>query len=45
MPGPFDKPFMVSLTQALGAIGTDNQAGATTPLPSTAEVDYLKVWH
>jgi beta-glucanase (GH16 family) len=44
MPGPFDKPFMVSLTQALGAIGTDNQWGTYTPLPATAEVDYLKIW-
>jgi beta-glucanase (GH16 family) len=44
MPGPFDQPFMVSLTQGLGAIGTDNQAGSYTPLPATAEVDYLKVW-
>jgi beta-glucanase (GH16 family) len=45
MPGPFDKPFMVSLTQALGAIGTDNQYVAQTPLPGTAEIDYLKIWH
>jgi beta-glucanase (GH16 family) len=45
MPGPFDKPFMVALTQALGAIGTQNQAGSYTPLPSSAEVDYLKIWH
>jgi beta-glucanase (GH16 family) len=45
MPGPFDQPFMVSLSQALGAIGTDNQWNASTPLPATTEVDYLKVWH
>jgi beta-glucanase (GH16 family) len=44
MPGPFDKPFMVSLTQALGAIGTENQWVPETPLPATAEVDYLKIW-
>ena len=44
MPGPFDQPFMVSLTQGLGAIGTENQLVAQTPLPATAEVDYLKVW-
>jgi beta-glucanase (GH16 family) len=44
MPGPFDKPFMVSLTQALGALGTDNQLTVLTPLPATAEVDYLKIW-
>jgi beta-glucanase (GH16 family) len=45
MPGPFDQPFMVSLTQALGAIGTQNQLVAQTPLPATTEVDYLKIWH
>ena len=45
MPGPFDKPFMIALTQALGAMFTDNQWNTSTPLPATGEVDYLKVWH
>jgi hypothetical protein len=44
MPGPFDKPFMVSLTQALGALGTGNAVNDQTPLPATATVDYVKVW-
>jgi beta-glucanase (GH16 family) len=44
MPGPFDKPFMISLTQALGALGTANQVNPQTPLPATATIDYVKVW-
>lgn len=44
MPGPFDKPFMTSLTQAMGALGSGNQADSTVDLPGTAEVDYLKIW-
>ena len=44
MPGPFDRPFMVSLSNMLGALGTLNQAHAATPLPATAEIDYLKIW-
>ena len=44
MPGPFDRPFMVALSNMLGALGTLNQAHAATPLPATAEIDYLKIW-
>jgi beta-glucanase (GH16 family) len=39
---PFDQPFVVILTQALG-IGT-NTIGASTPLPATTLVDYVRVW-
>ena len=39
---PFDQPFMVALTQALG-IGT-NTPDANTPLPATTQVDYVRVW-
>jgi beta-glucanase (GH16 family) len=42
-PAPFDQPFMVALTQALG-IGKNAFDPATTPLPATTEVDYVHVW-
>jgi beta-glucanase (GH16 family) len=40
---PFDQPFIVVLTQALG-IGTNDFNPATTPLPATTTVDYVRVW-
>ena len=39
---PFDQPFFVALTQALG-IGS-NAPTAATPLPATTRVDYVRVW-
>jgi len=42
-PAPFDQPFMVLLTQALG-IGTNAFDPATTPLPATTQIDYVRVW-
>ena len=39
---PFDQPFIIALTQALG-IGT-NSVTASTPLPATTTVDYVRVW-
>ncbi len=42
-PAPFDQPFMVALTQALG-IGTNAFNPATTKLPATTSVDYVRVW-
>jgi beta-glucanase (GH16 family) len=39
---PFDQPFMVALTQALG-IGS-NAFDANTPLPATTQVDYVRIW-
>lgn len=41
-PQPFDEPFFVNLTQALG-IGA-NAVGATTPLPATTEIKSVRVW-
>jgi hypothetical protein len=41
-PAPFDQPFFLSLTQALG-VGT-NSPTASTPLPATTLVDYVRVW-
>ncbi|HEY1237552.1 MAG TPA: glycoside hydrolase family 16 protein [Solirubrobacterales bacterium] len=40
---PFDQPFFIALTQALG-IGNNEFDPATTPLPATTSVDYVHVW-
>jgi beta-glucanase (GH16 family) len=40
---PFDQPFFMALTQALG-IGTNAFVDGTTPLPATTEVDYVRIW-
>jgi beta-glucanase (GH16 family) len=42
-PAPFDQPYFVALTQALG-IGDNAYVDGTTPLPATTEVDYVRVW-
>ena len=42
-PAPFNQPFMVQLTQALGIRGNAFDA-ATTPLPATTQIDYVRVW-
>ena len=42
-PEPFNQPFFLSLTQALG-IGANAFNAATTPLPATTQVDYVRVW-
>ena len=40
---PFDQPFFIALTQALG-VGTDAFVPGTTPLPDTTEVDWVRAW-
>ena len=40
---PFDRPFFIALTQALG-VGTDAFVPGTTPLPATTEVDWVRAW-
>ena len=42
-PAPFNQPFFLALTQALG-INSDAFDPATTPLPATTSVDYVRVW-
>jgi beta-glucanase (GH16 family) len=42
-PQPFDQPFFIALTQALG-IGTNAFNPSTTPLPATTSIDYVRVW-
>jgi beta-glucanase (GH16 family) len=41
-PAPFNQPFFISLTQALG-IGA-NVVTAATPLPATTQIDWVRVW-
>lgn len=46
MPSPFDRPFDINLTQALG-LGTNSpldNSMVRTPFPATMEVDYVRVW-
>ncbi|MBC7631384.1 glycoside hydrolase family 16 protein [Aeromicrobium sp.] len=40
---PFDQPFIVALTQALG-VGNNAFDPSSTPLPATTQVDYVHVW-
>jgi hypothetical protein len=42
-PQPFDQPFSIVLTQALG-VGSNAFNAASTPLPARLEVDYVRVW-
>jgi beta-glucanase (GH16 family) len=42
-PAPFNEPFYLCLTQALG-IGTNQFLPGTTPLPATTSVDWVRVW-
>jgi beta-glucanase (GH16 family) len=41
-PAPFDQPFFMALTQALGVTG--NEPTSKTPIPATMKVDYVRVW-
>jgi beta-glucanase (GH16 family) len=40
---PFNQPFIISLTQALG-IETNQFEPGQTPLPATTQVDWVRVW-
>ena len=42
-PAPFDQPFYLNLTQALGT-GWNSFDPDNTPLPATMQVDYVRVW-
>jgi beta-glucanase (GH16 family) len=42
-PAPFNEPFYICLTQALG-IGTNAFIAGSTPLPATTSVDWVRVW-
>lgn len=42
-PQPFDHPYIIALTQALG-IGVNAFDAGKTPLPATSQIDYVRVW-
>jgi hypothetical protein len=42
-PAPFNQPFFIALTQALG-VGSNAYNPYTTPLPATTSIDYVRVW-
>jgi len=42
-PEPFNEPFFLNLTQALGS-GTDAYAAGTTQLPATTLVSWVRAW-
>lgn len=41
-PAPFDQPFLIALTQALGV--NANAVTDATQLPATTQIDYVRVW-
>ena len=42
-PQPFDQPFFISLTQALG-VAPNRYVSGVTQLPATTLVDYVRAW-
>jgi beta-glucanase (GH16 family) len=42
-PQPFDQPFLLALTQAIGA-GTNSLDPLKTPFPASTDIDYVRVW-
>jgi beta-glucanase (GH16 family) len=42
-PQPFDQPFFIALTQGLDTGGKFDPA--TTPLPATLSIDYVRAWN
>ena len=40
---PFDQPFFLNLTQALGS-GNNAFSPITTPLPATTDIDWVRAW-
>jgi beta-glucanase (GH16 family) len=42
-PQPFNQPFLIALTQALG-IGTNALVPGVTPLPATTQIDWVRAW-
>ena len=43
-PEPFDQPFFIALTQALGA-GTNAPVEGLTSFPDTTLINWVRVWH
>jgi beta-glucanase (GH16 family) len=42
-PQPFDQPFLIALTQAIG-VGNNALDPNKTPFPATTDIDYVRVW-
>jgi beta-glucanase (GH16 family) len=42
-PAPFNQPFFIALTQALGLSGS-NAVNANTPLPAATTIDWVRAW-
>jgi beta-glucanase (GH16 family) len=42
-PEPFNQPFFIALTQALG-VDTNAFEPGTTPLPATTQIDWVRAW-
>jgi hypothetical protein len=42
-PDPFNMPFFLNLTEALGI--QTNAFTSSTPLPATTSVDWVRVWN
>jgi beta-glucanase (GH16 family) len=42
-PEPFNQPFFICLTQALG-MDTNNFVAGTSQLPATTQIDWVRVW-
>ena len=42
-PAPFNQPFFIALTQAIGLSGS-NAVTANTTLPATTEIDWVRAW-
>jgi beta-glucanase (GH16 family) len=40
---PFNEPFFIALTQALG-VGTNNFTPGVTELPATTQIDWVRAW-
>jgi beta-glucanase (GH16 family) len=40
---PFNQPFFINLTQALG-LGSNQFSSTLTPLPATTEIKFVRVW-
>jgi beta-glucanase (GH16 family) len=43
-PEPFNQPFFLALTSALGSANGDQFKPGQTPLPATMQVDWVRVW-
>jgi beta-glucanase (GH16 family) len=43
-PEPFNQPFFLALTAALGATNGDQYRPGVTPLPATTKIDWVRTW-